>query len=302
MVYKNLSLVILSSFLFAACYQQKHVDSYTELGSEIQEFDEWKQQRLDNLTSPFGWLSVSGLVWLKKNELTIGTDRDYDVTIPHSASANFGTLQKNSGQWSFIPNTGLRFNVEGESLKGSIDLHHDQTGNTTVVNYGSIFWHLIKRGDNYGIRIKDTMRQERFDLKSVPIFDYNKDYVVEAEVLRASEKDSVMITNVQGVVTPTKLMGWLKFKLKGKAYSLAFTNGGTDTWFTVYGDETNSAETYGAGRFLYIEVPAHATKAVIDFNRSENPPCYFTAFATCPLPRKENVLATKILAGERSAH
>jgi uncharacterized protein (DUF1684 family) len=37
----------------------------------------------------------------------------------------------------------------------------------------------------------------------------------------------------------------------------------------------------------------------LDFNRAVNPPCAFTAFATCPLPPKQNDLPVRIEAGER---
>lgn len=36
----------------------------------------------------------------------------------------------------------------------------------------------------------------------------------------------------------------------------------------------------------------------LDFNHAYNPPCAFTAFATCPVPVKENQLNTRIPAGE----
>jgi hypothetical protein len=38
----------------------------------------------------------------------------------------------------------------------------------------------------------------------------------------------------------------------------------------------------------------------LDFNKAHNPPCAFTAFATCPLPPKQNVLAAAIEAGEKT--
>jgi uncharacterized protein (DUF1684 family) len=37
---------------------------------------------------------------------------------------------------------------------------------------------------------------------------------------------------------------------------------------------------------------------VMDFNKAQNPPCAFTAFATCPLPPKQNRLRVRIEAGE----
>ena len=39
-------------------------------------------------------------------------------------------------------------------------------------------------------------------------------------------------------------------------------------------------------------------KLILDFNRAENPPCAWTAYATCPLPPKENALSVPVEAGE----
>ena len=58
--------------------------------------------------------------------------------------------------------------------------------------------------------------------------------------------------------------------------------------------------TYGGGRFLSARLPDGKNKQVeLDFNRAYNPPCAFTAFATCPVPRKENRLGVRVEAGER---
>jgi uncharacterized protein (DUF1684 family) len=38
---------------------------------------------------------------------------------------------------------------------------------------------------------------------------------------------------------------------------------------------------------------------VIDFNRTSNLPCVFTAFATCPLPPEQNRLSIALAVGER---
>jgi uncharacterized protein (DUF1684 family) len=53
--------------------------------------------------------------------------------------------------------------------------------------------------------------------------------------------------------------------------------------FFIFRDETNGTETYGAGRFLYADRP-NGGSVILDFNKAINPPCAFTAFATCPLP------------------
>jgi uncharacterized protein (DUF1684 family) len=71
--------------------------------------------------------------------------------------------------------------------------------------------------------------------------------------------------------------------------------------FVLFADATNRDETYGAGRFLYAPLPSSG-RVILDFNKSFNPPCAFTAFASCPLPPPENRLPIRIEAGEKRPH
>ena len=70
--------------------------------------------------------------------------------------------------------------------------------------------------------------------------------------------------------------------------------------FIVFGDETAGKTTYGAGRFIDIPKPDGSGNTEIDFNKAYNPPCAFTAFATCPLPPPQNRLKVSITAGEKN--
>ena len=67
----------------------------------------------------------------------------------------------------------------------------------------------------------------------------------------------------------------------------------------MFADATSGHETYGAGRFLYIPLPANGT-VVLDFNKAFNPPCALNDFATCPLPPFQNRLKLKVEAGEKT--
>src|SRR5699024_7056876 len=70
-------------------------------------------------------------------------------------------------------------------------------------------------------------------------------------------------------------------------------------YFLVFADQTSGKETYGAARFLYTEPPRDG-RVVLDFNKAYNPPCVFTAFATCPMAPPENRLALRVTAGEKA--
>ena len=73
-----------------------------------------------------------------------------------------------------------------------------------------------------------------------------------------------------------------------------------DAGVTIFADQTNGYETYGAGRFVYASMPGEDGKTILDFNKAYNPPCAFTRFATCPLPPAQNVLPIKVTAGEKN--
>jgi uncharacterized protein (DUF1684 family) len=68
--------------------------------------------------------------------------------------------------------------------------------------------------------------------------------------------------------------------------------------FLIFSDGTSGEETYGAGRFLYTDLPKDG-RTVVDFNKAYNPPCAFTPYATCPLPPKQNELPVAVRAGEK---
>ena len=72
----------------------------------------------------------------------------------------------------------------------------------------------------------------------------------------------------------------------------------SEALFFIFRDETSPDETYGAGRFLYSELPKGGS-VELDFNKAFSPPCAFTDYATCPLPPKANRLPVRIEAGEK---
>jgi uncharacterized protein (DUF1684 family) len=80
----------------------------------------------------------------------------------------------------------------------------------------------------------------------------------------------------------------------------ALPGGDAGELWLVFGDATNGRETYGGGRYLYTDPPDADDVVVVDFNRSYNPPCVFSPYATCSLPWPANRLPIRIEAGERA--
>jgi uncharacterized protein (DUF1684 family) len=110
-----------------------------------------------------------------------------------------------------------------------------------------------------------------------------------------------MITNVLGQTTAQPSPGKLSFQYGASNFTLDVLEEG-DELFLIFGDLTNDNGTYPSGRFLYARKPLSGNEVVLDFNKSINPPCAFTPYATCPLPPRQNILPILISAGEKYEH
>jgi uncharacterized protein (DUF1684 family) len=111
----------------------------------------------------------------------------------------------------------------------------------------------------------------------------------------------MIIMNVLGDELKMKTPGILSFELNGRTYQLRPVMENDKKLFIIFRDRTAGKTTYGAGRFLYADLPKDG-KVILDFNRAENPPCAFTLYATCPLPPRQNFLPIPIPAGELAFH
>jgi uncharacterized protein (DUF1684 family) len=115
-----------------------------------------------------------------------------------------------------------------------------------------------------------------------------------------AEPAKIPILNVIGLTEEMQSPGYAVFRLQGQEYRLrpVLETADAPELFFIFRDLTSGKETYGAGRFLYSELPKDG-RVTLDFNKAYNPPCAFTPYATCPLPPAENRLAVRIEAGEK---
>jgi uncharacterized protein (DUF1684 family) len=118
----------------------------------------------------------------------------------------------------------------------------------------------------------------------------------------------VRIPTIVGTTIEMPAPGVAEFVMDGKTIQLEpvlESPKDTDLFF-ILRDKTSATTTYGAARFLYTSFPDHGLNKPgtiwLDFNRLQNPPCAYTAFATCPLPPEQNRLTIAIPAGEKRYH
>lgn len=265
--------------------------------SYIASIKTWHKKRIENLKKENGWLNLVGLYWLNKGKNKFGTDRDNDIVFPSGkAPAHIGIFTLSDSIVTVKINKGINVLYNGKPVKEMV-MKNDLQDSTTVLSYGSLRWFIIKRTPRYGVRLRDLKAPLLKNFKGIKTFPINENWRVTAKFQPYNPPKVIAVPTVIGTIEKDISPGALVFKLKGKKFKLDPVIEGNHL-FIVFADKTSGNETYGGGRFLYINKPDSTGKTIIDFNKAYNPPCNFTRFATCPLPPKQNYLAIKITAGE----
>lgn len=261
----------------------------------------WDAARDSRLRSPDGWLALVGLHWLTPGEHEFGqhpsnairlSGRDVPPLAGH-------LLVTEDGAVLIRPHRDAQLMHGGEPVNGEVELHDDLTGDPTILDLGSLRFHLVRRGDRIGLRVRDADAPALAAFKGVPRFPVDPTWRIAATVVPADPAQTLAVPDVLGDVTNDHFPGWVEFAVRGEPQRLAALEGGEDgSLWLIFGDATNGSTTYEAGRFLYTEPPSADHTVVVDFNLAYNPPCVFSPYATCPLPPDGNRLTVPIPAGE----
>jgi len=289
-------LILITIFLFSIIGCEKQPDS-----EYIKSVKAFHSQRIERLKQPDGWLSLTGLFWLKEGENSFGSDESNDIVFPNkSASAKLGVFVLEDSAVLAKITDGAKVFLNNIRVSYQI-MHSDLTDNPTILTHGSLSWYAIQRGDRFGIRLKDKNSPLFKEFVDIDMFEIDSLWRIPAKFVAYDAPREVLTPTAIGTVEKEEALGKFEFRINNKQFSLE-PSVSENGYFLVFGDETNGEETYGAGRFLYIPKPDSSEQLYIDFNKAYNPPCVFTKYATCPLPRKENNLKIKILAGEMNFH
>jgi len=263
------------------------------------EIEAWHARRVEALKQPDSWFSVVGLYWLEPGANSFGSGASNNLVFPASAPATIGSFVRTgtSVEMQVVDNIPVTSNGE---VVSTLELASDATGRPTVAQLGSLQWFVIQRGERIGIRLRDTAAPAIAAFNDIETFPISLDWCIPARFDRYEPAKMIRIPNVLGTVSVEPSPGAVVFEVSGQKLRLDVTGDPDgDRFSIVFGDETNAIETYGGGRFLTVDAPDERGRMFVDFNKATNPPCAFTAFATCPLPPRQNQLDLRIEAGEK---
>ncbi len=265
----------------------------------IAEIDQWHAERVERLRSDTGWLTLVGLHPLTEGVNSLGASADADVTLASGAPYWLGSLAVTESViiLSVHPDAEVRFlDGESEGRVPSFTLATDKKGPPTKLTTGSLVFYVIDRDGKLFLRVKDRKSEVLKSFQGIERFPVDVRWRLTA--LLEPGPATLNVPNVLGQQAASSSPGVLVFNVDGQEYRLTPTGQPDESMFLVFGDETNGKTTYAGGRFLVVDPPAADGTVILDFNRTYNPPCVFTPFATCPLPALGNMLPVAIEAGE----
>ena len=266
----------------------------------------WRAHREQGLSAPDGWLTLVGLEWLKPGTNTVGSAADNRIRLTAAAPSHLGVIEVNGSDIRLTsPAGGFASGVQLDGASAQpAKLADDAAEKPSVIKAGTLTILLLKRGDRYALRIKDSQAPTRLNFHGLHWYDPDPHYRVEAKWIPFVPVKKIKVPSIIGVTDAMPAPGVAEFTLDGKTFQLepVLEEPDAKQLFFILRDTTSRTTSYGAARFLYTDFPDHGLDQpghlTLDFNRLQNPPCAYTAYATCPLPPDQNKLAIALPVGE----
>ncbi len=265
----------------------------------------WRERVESSLRRDNGWLTLAGRYIMKPGVNTFGTSPDNDIVLPPEMK---GALPAQMGQIivdaqtkkvTLKLNSGISMKAGETPFTGVRELS-SASEKRDWVSFERMAMHVIERDGKYILRLADNQSEVRKQFAGRLWYDVDPSYKVTATYTPYPAGKKVAIVNVIDEVSDEPVPGYVEFTLNGKAEKLDVIGENADGLFFVLRDGTAGDTTYRPSRFLFVEKKPRANEVFeLDFNRTYNPPCAFSAFTTCPLPPKQNILKTRIEAGEQ---
>jgi hypothetical protein len=180
----------------------------------------WRDERDKSMRSPTSWLTIAGLFWLDEGENTFGTDKTNKLVLPSDSAPSFcGKFILGEGKVKVIVAEGTGIKIEGEEIDEKI-LTSDNQGNPDVLELNDLRMWVIKRGERYGIRMRDYSAPAYKEYKGLEFFPPSEKFRIMGNFVPYDKEKIIEITTVAGTKAEMISPGSIFFIIDGKEYCL----------------------------------------------------------------------------------
>jgi hypothetical protein len=298
----------IASTTFTACHRQdtngKPAMNAAAAATFAHEEQAWRDKRRSDLLKPEGWTSLIGLHWLDPGSHYIGSAAGNGIQLS-MGPPHLGMVSIDGQEVRFVPDGSAQLTLDGKPLAAATPLRTDaDPAGPSVIGFDGDKGHatVIERNHRYALRVKHADAPTRTQFAGIDYWPADPAWRIQARFVPHEKGRTIEVANIIGGLDAMANPGIVEFQQGGKTHRIEALDEGEGVLFLVFADRTNGHGSYGAGRFLDAPMPDANGHVTLDFNQSRNPPCAFTAFATCPLPPPENRLDLAITAGEKAYH
>lgn len=270
-----------------------------------QEIKGWYANRTKELQSLASPLSLEGMYWLQPGDNYFGGTGSNGFAFPINGlptKAGNYIVTNDSVELVLEPSAGVavlgstKVSLKEIPTQDSLKYKSDKQ-RSIVVSKGVYKWFVTYNAGRLAVRFLNGSSDAHKVFSKLDIYPVNAKYRFKG-IYHPPAQKTISITNVVGFKSDQKLAGHVWVDIEGEEYKLdALVR--DDKLFIVFSDSTADKGSYPF-KFLYAKLPAPGSnEVVLDFNQSTNPNCAFTPHAECPLPTANNIIRTKIPAGEK---
>ena len=148
------------------------------------------------------------------------------------------------------------------------------------------------------------LRGGQHEFAGLKYFEPDPSFRFEAKLQRYPVESGLLMTTSKGTRQLYNKVGRFDLLIGGQRVQVqAYQSAQRENpgIFVPFRDATSGKESYGAARYLEMEVQ-HDDNYLVDFNYAYNPYCAYDDGYVCPMPPPENWLKVAILAGEKKYH
>ncbi|WP_291279772.1 DUF1684 domain-containing protein [Galactobacter sp.] len=256
----------------------------SESTSFTAEHERWHESVEAQRTSPHGPLSLTAIHWLVDTPSELpglpGTwSATDDGTVTVTLAASDGVTR------------------DGQLLDGTVTLGPLTGLEALLLEWGDKRIQVAARSGSIAVRPQDPASPDRANYTGTATFPADPAWVITGRYQPNPRAEVEVDSFVPGAKQQYDSPGQAHFTVDGQDVALTlFGAPGASQLRAIFADATGADLTFPAARF--VPVTRDGDTVTIDFNRATNPPCAYSASATCPFPPPENRLPVRIEAGE----